>query len=210
MNTNWTLLTGAALGAGTMFLLDPDRGTRRRALIRDRAMRVAHETNDGLGALSRDVANRTRGVAAEVRGRMREGEVGGRKLVERVRAELGRVVSHPRALDVVADDDGRVTLVGPILASEADVARAATSSVRGVTEVIDQLERHESAEGVPSLQGGRVRPGQRSALLQGSWSPATKLVMCLASTAVAAGAGYAAMTRYSLSPTASSRSRSHE
>jgi hypothetical protein len=29
------LFTGLALGAGTMFLLDPDRGVRRRALVRD-------------------------------------------------------------------------------------------------------------------------------------------------------------------------------
>ena len=193
-NHNWMLFTtGAAVGASVMCLLDPGRGARRRALVRDQVVRASHKTADGLDALSRDVANRARGVAAEAWGAMHGGHTGTRKLVERVRSELGRVVSHPRAIDVTASDDGCVCLTGPILSAEADQVVAAIRSVRGVCEVEDRLARHETAEGVPTLQGGRVRPGRRSALMQDSWSPTTKALVCIAGTALAAGLGYATM-----------------
>jgi hypothetical protein len=194
-NHDWLMLTsGAALGAGLMYMMDPDRGTRRRALARDKAVRVAHKTGDAVEALGRDAGNRARGLAAEAASALRHEEPDSVKLVERCRAELGRVVSHPRAIDVHAGDDGKVYLSGQILAAEADDAVNAISAVRGVSYVEDKLERHDSAEGVPSLQGGRERPGRRSALLQDSWSPTTKALVCMVSTAVAAGVGYATLT----------------
>ncbi len=188
-----SFISGLAVGAGTMFLLDPDRGGRRRALVRDKAVRAAHKTADGLDALSRDVSNRARGAAAEVRARFSGDEsVNARKLMERARAELGRVVSHPRAIDVSATADGCVRLCGPILSEEADQALGSVRSVRGVCAVIDELERHDSPD-IPALQGGRARPGRRSALLQESWSPTTKLMVGLVSAAaIATGAGLSA------------------
>jgi hypothetical protein len=192
---NWSLIGGAALGAGAMFLLDPDRGARRRALVRDKLVRASHKTTDGLNALSRDVANRARGTTAEVQGRLRSDDTHSRKLIERVRAELGRRVSHPRAIDVSATDDGCVRVSGPIFADEADPMLAAIRSVRGVSYVEDQLERHQTAEGIPSLQGGRERPGRRSAFLQDSWSPTTKLLACVTGGALAAGLGLARRAR---------------
>jgi hypothetical protein len=193
-NQNWMLFTtGAAVGAGVMALLDPGRGAYRRALVRDQIVKASHKTADGLDALSRDVANRARGVAAEARSAMHGEFVSSRKLVGRVRAELGRVVSHPRAIDVAASDDGCIFLAGPVLTEEADRLISAVRSVRGVCDVQDQLERYDTPEGVPSLQGGRTRPGRRSALLQDSWSPTTKALVCIASTALAAGIGYATL-----------------
>lgn len=190
-NHDWMMLSaGAAIGATAMCLMDSGRGARRRALVRDKAVRTAHKTSDALDALSRDAANRTKGLAAEALGALRKDEVGDRTLVERVRAELGRVVTHPRAIDVHATGDGRVQLNGPILTEEADQAMAAISAVRGVSYVEDRLERHDTPANVPSLQGGRTRPGRRAALLQDSWSPTTKALVCMVSTALAAGVGY--------------------
>ncbi len=189
MRSDVALFTGLALGAGTMFLLDPDRGVRRRALVRDKAARAANKTTDGLDALTRDVANRARGAAANVRARFDSGTTDSRTLVERVRAELGRIVSHPRAVDVLILHEGCVCLTGPILSSEADRALAAIAGVRGVTNVEDNLERHDTVEGVPALQGGRIRMGRRP--LQNSWSPTARLMLALTGTAVAAGVTYA-------------------
>ena len=191
MRNDVALFTGLALGAGTMFLLDPDRGGRRRALIRDKAARAANRTTDGLDALTRDVANRARGLTADLRARFDTSTPDSRKLVERVRAELGRVVSHPRAVDVVILHEGCVCLTGPILSSEAEDALAAIAGVRGVRTVEDNLERHDTAEGVPALQGARIRTGRRTGLLQNAWSPATRWMLALTGTAVAAGVTYA-------------------
>ncbi len=193
-NQNWLLFaTGAAVGAGAMALLDPGRGAHRRSLIRDQLVRASHNTADGLDVLARDVANRARGVAAEARSAMHREHVGTRRLEGRVRAELGRVSSHPRAIDVTASDDGCVCLTGPILAHEAEHVVSAVRSIRGVCGLEDRLDRHDSAEGVPSLQGGRMHPGRRPALLQESWSPTMKALVCMASTALAAGLGYATL-----------------
>jgi hypothetical protein len=192
------LLAGAAIGAGSMFLFDPDRGARRRALVRDKAARAANRTSDGLEALSRDVANRSRGATARVRRMFDRTSPDARKLIERVRAELGRVVSHPRAIDVFVPHAGCVCLSGPVLSSEADPALAVVVGVAGVQHVEDNLERHDSPEGIPALQGGRIRMARRRVgVRQNSWSSATALLVALTGTAVAAGLAYARQPRHS-------------
>ena len=61
---NW-MLGGVALGALTMFLLDPDKGRRRRALARDKMYSAAVRTRKRVDAKSRDLANRAKGLRAE-------------------------------------------------------------------------------------------------------------------------------------------------
>ena len=118
-----------------------------------------------LDALGRDAANRARGLAAETRSRMRADSSNARKLQERVRAELGRVLSHPQAIDVYVSADGCVCLTGPVLMEEADSAISAIQSVKGVQEVDDRLERYATTEHAPSLQADLTPPGRRSALM---------------------------------------------
>lgn len=60
------MLGGFALGALAMFLLDPDRGNRRRALVRDKVYSAGITAQKAIDARSRDLANRARGVRAEV------------------------------------------------------------------------------------------------------------------------------------------------
>ncbi len=61
------LLSGIGVGAALMYVLDPDRGRRRRELARDKAVSIAGKTGDLVAKRSRDIANRAKGVAAEAR-----------------------------------------------------------------------------------------------------------------------------------------------
>ncbi len=146
------LVTGVGLGAGLMFLLDPQQGTRRRALLRDKLSRVLNKTGDTIGGVSRDVANRARGLAAVARSSMTSAEASDDVIAARVRSKLGRVVSHPGSI-AVAVREGTVTLTGPVLESEVDRVINRVESVRGVRQVENHLIVHETAEGVPGLQG---------------------------------------------------------
>jgi hypothetical protein len=179
-NTNF--LFGAALGAGLVYMLDPQSGPRRRALVRDKVARASHVTRDALDTTARDAYNRSRGILAATRGRWQSEEVPDEVLVERVRARLGRVSSHPHAVDVRVAH-GNITLRGPILAAEAQAVLRTTQNVRGVKAVMNQMDIYETPEGVPALQGeGRIA-GSRFDLLQPTWAPATRAMVAAAGLA---------------------------
>jgi uncharacterized membrane protein len=164
------------LGAGAMYLLDPDRGARRRSLVRDRLVHAGKKLGEGAAAAARDTRNRAVGAAAGLRSRFQADEVDDAVLHERVRAAIGRVVSHPGAVTVTAYDDGRVTLSGHVLAAEADELIRRVERVRGVREVRNELEMHRSSNGIPDLQGGGQPREERPELLQENWSPAVRLL----------------------------------
>lgn len=178
-----SLLSGIAIGAVAASLLDPG-GARRRARLRDKAVRATRVTGDAFETTMRDLTNRTRGFAAETRGWIEERAVDDARLLERVRARLGRVSAHPRALHVEAQG-GQVTLRGPALSSEVQDLMSAAAAVRGVRSVINELEPHDSSAGVPALQGRGRMAGPRLDLLQSRWAPATRALVGAA--AVAAG-----------------------
>src|SRR5262249_16671148 len=134
MHSALSLLGGFGLGASLMYLFDPEQGRRRRALVRDKAVRAAHRAEEGLCKLGRDLSNRPSGLPAEAKGVFAGEEVPDAVLVERVRSKLGRVVSHPHAIHVQAAS-GRVSLSGPILAHEVKPLLGCVSSVAGVKGV---------------------------------------------------------------------------
>jgi uncharacterized membrane protein len=170
------LIAGVVAGVSAMYLLDPDRGARRRSLLRDQGIHVGHKLGDGLSATARDARNRTLGAAAELRARFRPDQTDDEVLHDRVRSAIGRVVSHPSAINVTVTD-GRVTLTGHVLADEVDDLIERVERVRSVTEVHNELEIHRTADGVPDLQGPGRQREQRPELLQENWAPTTRVVM---------------------------------
>ena len=179
-----TLLSGIAIGAAGVLMLDPNRGARRRAVLRDQALRASRLTGEVLDTTMRDAANRAHGLVAETHGWITEGPVADARLLARVRARLGRVCSHPRVVTVEVQD-GQVTLRGPVLAAEVQALLAAAAAVRGVGSVINELEAHETADGIPALQGAGRVSGQRFDVFQRTWAPATRAIVGAA--ALAAG-----------------------
>jgi hypothetical protein len=170
------LLAGAGAGALLVFMLDPARGARRRALVRDKLVWATRKTRDGADATARDLRNRTAGSIAAIRGRRHGRTVDDVKVLERVRARLGRVCSHPHAIDVLVQN-GAVTLRGPILDVEVQDVVNAVSAVKGVTSVVNELQPHADASNVPALQGRGRRPGSRLDIFQRNWAPATQALV---------------------------------
>ena len=94
-----------------------------------------------------------------------------RVLAARVRAALGRAASHPHAIDV-AVEGGRVTLSGPVLASEAPEILERVRRAAGVERVADRLDRHVTALGLPDLAAAptrRPRAGLEREVWPRSW-----------------------------------------
>src|SRR5262249_48452261 len=103
MNVTLSLVSGASLGAGLMYFLDPDRGRRRRALMRDKGGRWSRRTRAFADSTTRDMQNRAKGMGAAVTSWIRPTPpVPDRILAERVRAKLGQFSRHPSAIDVHA------------------------------------------------------------------------------------------------------------
>ena len=170
------LLGAAGLGALAMYLLDPERGRRRRHLLADGLAHSGRVAGDAVDKTRRDLANRARGAAAAARHRVAHDEAADDVVIaERIRAELGRVVSHPGAITVDVEN-GRVTLSGPVLEHEADGLISRVRSVRGVTDVESRLDRHTRADNVPGLQGGSPPAKDTFELLQENWTPAARLL----------------------------------
>lgn len=189
MNRELALLGGIGLGATLMYMVDPDRGKRRRALMRDKLARASHKVPDAISATARDISNRVQGMAAQATSAFSSEDVSDEVLVARVRSKLGRIVSHPSSIEVAANQ-GRVVLSGPILAHETNDLLACVRAVPGVKEVDNLLDVHKQAGDVPGLQGGEPRSGDRFDLMQENWSPTSRLL---------AGAAGGALAVYGLS-----------
>lgn len=180
MNKALTFLAGAGSGAALMFMLDPDRGRRRRAFVRDKAAGAWNDAQDKVRKTSRDIGNRTYGMVASTRSALRR-QADRENVVERIRSRIGRVVSHPHAIQI-AQTDGRVVVSGHILASEVSDLLKTVRAVKGVENVENRLEVHETAENVQALQGGTHPHEHRS----GTGSPGWKTVASVTGSALAA------------------------
>lgn len=147
------ILAGTVVGALGAIILDPVSGRRRRAYLKDKGTHYRRDFSDYAARQARDLRNRTHGLMAEAR-RVTHGEeaIDNTKLVERVRSEMGRKTTHPHAIHVSASD-GEITLRGQILKSEVEDLIECVSQVRGVREVKNEMELHETADRIPALQG---------------------------------------------------------
>jgi BON domain-containing protein len=159
---------GIVLGAALAYVLDPDRGNRRRALIRDQMIRASRTLRDAAGVIAEDSRNRLYGTVTARRSSMRSKPVDDEVLVARVRSKLGRALTHPHAIDVTASN-GEVTLHGPICADEVSSALRSVRRVAGVICVNSALEAHEHSEHIPSLQGS----GHKTSTMRRWWNPTT-------------------------------------
>src|SRR6266498_3889352 len=144
-STTRAAICGAGIGAVGMFLLDPEKGAKRRAMGRDKLVRAARRSREAVSATQCDLANRFTGLAARTRALLSSDAVNEATLVERVRTGLGRATRHHRAISVTSLA-GWVTLSGDALESEASRIVSTVGAVRGVEGVQNHLRTHTSAE----------------------------------------------------------------
>lgn len=177
------IIGSAALGALAMYLSDPERGRNRRALAANRIRSAATRTGDVFDVASRDLGNRIQGMRAQANRMLSRNNIAvdDRVLTARVRQKLGRAVSNPHAIDVVAQQ-GCITLSGPVLAHEKQQLLDTVRNVHGVSRLEDQLETHEQAGVISSLQGG----GKSISAARESWSPALRAVALIGGGALGA------------------------
>jgi uncharacterized membrane protein len=165
-----------SIGAGLMYFLDPALGRRRRAIARDKTISLSRGLAHAADDLRQDVRNRARGLAAETRAALHYQPVPPGQLVERVRSRLGRVVSHPAAIDVRADAEGTVMLSGAIFQDEIPGLLRAVQGVPSVRRIENHLEPHSPETTHPALLGGPRRLPAQLDILQSHWSPTTRLL----------------------------------
>lgn len=171
MSKPMRFLLTAGLGAAAMYYMDPSRGRYRRALVRDRLVHGEHQALHGVASARRDARNRASGVAAAIRSMLDRGQApDDGVLVQRVRACLGRVVSHPHSIRVEAND-GVITLSGQVLEDEVPLLFDCTLGVPGVRDLTSHLEVHRRAGNVPGLQG---TPRRRPESARDNWPPSVR------------------------------------
>lgn len=173
----WSNILGAAaLGAAGMYFSDPERGRRRRAVARDRLLHAGNKASHASDVATRDFLNRMTGMQARARkllfdrqaNHAAEDEV----VAARIRAKLGRLVSHPHAI-TVAVRNGRATLSGHVLEHEKHILLRTLSHLPGVASVDDMVHAHKHAAGIPALQGGS-KVEMRSGFMRDNWAPAVR------------------------------------
>jgi BON domain len=172
-----TVLKATVLGAVAMYIFDPVLGRRRRALARDKIIRLRTAVGEAAGTTLRDLKNRSWGTLAEGRAAFLGHNVDDAVLRERVRSKLGFFVRHPSSIEVQANE-GKVTLAGPVLSDEVQQLIDGVRSVRGVRDVENLLEVHSTDDGIPGLQGDVPKPqGQVLDVFQHRWSPSTGFLL---------------------------------
>jgi uncharacterized membrane protein len=169
--------TSFVVGAGLMYLLDPQRGRARRARVVNALVHATKAERRLVRKGLRDARQRLQGVTERSR-RMFSEPAMDEVVIGRVRSRLGRAIAHghAHALDIEVKQ-GRVILRGPVLTAEADTVLRCVRGIAGVREVVDRMERHVTAGAIQGLQG-EAKPRERE-----MWTPALQLA------AVAGGAG---------------------
>jgi hypothetical protein len=129
---------GVGIGAALMYVFDPERGKRRRALVRDKLVHAGHATAQKAGVATHDAANHLRGVIARTRSLVKSERVADSVIAERVRARIGHRLPQAGLIDVTVRD-GRVTLAGEKFAGDADALLSEVAHVRGVAGIDNKL-----------------------------------------------------------------------
>ncbi|HWE94427.1 MAG TPA: YtxH domain-containing protein [Tepidisphaeraceae bacterium] len=140
-----TALACCAVGAGLMYFLDPQRGRARRNVVSEKVGHFTRSTGQSMRATGQHLANRVRGTAYKASRKAQNltgmsGPVSSDQLVSRIRSEMGHIISNPSQVQLMADTQGSVTVMGTCPADESEKLLVAIRAVPGVTDVINLMD----------------------------------------------------------------------
>lgn len=142
MNKPLGTLGAAAAGALAMYYLDPDLGAQRRKLLADlvrSGLPGGERQGQGRGRHARRVYHRTTLADPQSDAELRD----------RIEERLGRMVSHPRAIQVSVEN-GVVRLSGGLLAKERDGVLDQVQQMEGVQKLVNAMTAHDSPQELAS------------------------------------------------------------
>lgn len=139
MNKSLGTLGAAAAGALAMYYLDPELGARRRALLADLVRG---------GLPGERTAPRSR-IGRRPYRPLHDDPQSDAELRDRIQQRLGRMVSHPRAIDIDVHD-GVVRLSGRVLAQERDGLLRHVREMAGVQQVVNAMSAHHDPHEIAS------------------------------------------------------------
>jgi hypothetical protein len=134
MNKPLATIGAAAAGALAMYYLDPELGERRRALLAElvRSGMPGERPRPHRGRLPRRAYLRPTYADPRTDAELRDA----------IQARLGRIVSHPGAIQVGVDN-GVVRLSGSVLAKERDGLLAQVQQMAGVQKLVNAMTAHD-------------------------------------------------------------------
>lgn len=133
----------AGLGAGALitYLLDPQQGARRRALVGDKSAHFARSSGRRSLRALRHTRNQVEGFVASASALFTPvGPASDRKLLERIRARLGHTAEHLSKLELEVHR-GDVLIRGQVPEGEISTIVRAIRATRGVRTLTDNIER---------------------------------------------------------------------
>ena len=152
------LIVGAALGAAAAWFLDPNDGTRRRNVTRDKALKYVRKGSDQAAQKAAYATETIKGKAAAVTPSDREPaaeRLNDPALQAKVESEIFRSEDAPKDRVTVNVEDGVVSLRGELDDPSAiESLRAAAAKVDGVRGVESLL--HGPGEPAPTKDESQV------------------------------------------------------
>lgn len=157
----WAFLFGAAAGAVLAYVFDPERGSRRRRIGRDRVAGVAHRVGRRAGRKVHVTTAQARGHVRGLAHRARPGpveELDDATLAHKVESIVFRDPRVPKGQISVNAENGRVFLRGQVEPPElvADLEKA-VRRIRGVHDVENLL--HPPGTPAPATRQRARKPG---------------------------------------------------
>lgn len=129
------LTAGLGLGAGLMYLCDPDRGRGRRSQLKGEASGLLHRGEDQIEKHGKDLFNRVRGFAVKVAEEIApEEQPTDELLLERIRSRMGHIVANPHGIQVRVEN-GVVTLEGKLDHPERHHLKEEIRAIPGVKKL---------------------------------------------------------------------------